>query len=673
MYSKNNYKMNEKKQAEKIVRYGIRKLKLGVTLVAVSAGLFFVGNSAQAAETTDNNTVTEEQPQSSGVDKDSEGAAETTATEGETATADNKESVVEGKDISNNMQTTIALTHDNNPVVVDAGHSLSAKVTFAIEKVKAGDYFTVKFSDEVDLAGIARPKEFETNLWIEDSIKLADGKYDPTTNSVKYVVTKEAEVLRNINASKSYYVAINRDKVTETKTITPTISVGNNKETFSVPVKYEAVDRAKTEKAVNGLATSSLITEENEAANKVTSVTYANINREKVSNTTYTERNSNGKNIAQYNSTDTEVKIYKVPKGVALNSSYSYDPTKLEDVTEKYELKYEDNTLNIDFKNIEDAYIIVTTNTTKPEEGQADSEMQVSSSMSGKTENNRYINSTSTTARGITVAGGSDSGSASEDLPYALGNLVWEDKNNNGIQDEDEKGIPNVKVTLVDSKGVERTTTTNEDGQYYFSKVYNGAYTVRFDVPEGYRPTKVNEGTDKEKDSNGTETTVTIQNASDWSIDSGFYKPVGSVDVRYVIKDTDTEIKETQSVVKEELVDSPYSSDTDEYKPKEITKDGKTYRLVGHKGSSDPENGKVTEDKKTVVYEYELVKGNVDVKYITEDGEVLEETASVKKDSPIGEEYQTEQKVFEGYEFVKLEENSAPVSGKVEEQDQHVV
>ena len=559
MFSKNNITMNKSKNSKKITRYGIRKLNVGAALVAISASLFFMGGSVQAADENNEATV---------------------------ATSTYNQS--SGNDISNKLKTNIEL-EKKDPVVVDAGESMTARVTFETEKAKEGDTFSVKFSKEVDLSGITRPKEFETNLWVDNSIKFAKGQYNPETNSVDYVVTKEAEVLRNISIEKSYYVAVNRDVVKESTTINPTISVGDNKKTFPVNVKYQEVDTAKNKKAVNGLATSSLITETNDKEKTVTSVTYVNINRVNVADTKYVEENSNGQNIALYNNS-TEVKIYKVPKNIDLNSSFSVDPTELEDVTSNYNLNYSNNKLTVDFGNIEDAYAIVTKIKTAPQEN--DAQMRLRSTMSGRTEENRYINSISNTERTYTVAGESERGSASlSELPYALGNLVWEDKNNNGIQDEGEQGIPNVTVTLIDSTGAKRTTVTNEDGQYYFSEVYNGKYTVKFDVPEGYRPAKKNEGVDKEKDSNGIETTVEINNKNDWSIDSGFYKPVG----------------------------------------------------------------------------------NVDVKYITEDGKVLEETSVVKKSAPVGEKYETEQKTFEGYEFVKLDDTSASAAGNVEEEDQHVV
>ncbi|HSY16523.1 MAG TPA: SdrD B-like domain-containing protein, partial [Jatrophihabitantaceae bacterium] len=97
--------------------------------------------------------------------------------------------------------------------------------------------------------------------------------------------------------------------------------------------------------------------------------------------------------------------------------------------------------------------------------------------------------------------------------PLEIGNRVWKDLNNNGIQDAGEPGIANVTVQLLDHNGtVVATTTTDANGNYYFnnSNVPGGLlaashYTVTLDnAPDfaaggplaGLALTKVNVGTD---------------------------------------------------------------------------------------------------------------------------------------------------------------------------------
>jgi len=54
--------------------------------------------------------------------------------------------------------------------------------------------------------------------------------------------------------------------------------------------------------------------------------------------------------------------------------------------------------------------------------------------------------------------------------PVEIGNYVWHDLNQNGIQDPNEPGIPNVEVILVPEDGLtEYQATTDSNGNYYFN------------------------------------------------------------------------------------------------------------------------------------------------------------------------------------------------------------
>ncbi|WP_142351336.1 SdrD B-like domain-containing protein, partial [Staphylococcus sp. HMSC072B07] len=108
---------------------------------------------------------------------------------------------------------------------------------------------------------------------------------------------------------------------------------------------------------------------------------------------------------------------------------------------------------------------------------------------------------------------------------YTVGDKVWEDTNKDGIQNSNEPGIPGVEVTLTKPDGSTVTTTTDENGNYEFTNLPNGEYTITFETPEGYEPTLVNVG-NTALDSDGKTVTVIVNNADDKTIDSGFYKPV---------------------------------------------------------------------------------------------------------------------------------------------------
>lgn len=72
--------------------------------------------------------------------------------------------------------------------------------------------------------------------------------------------------------------------------------------------------------------------------------------------------------------------------------------------------------------------------------------------------------------------------------PVAIGDLVWEDINNNGRRDSNEPGIGGVTVRLLDPVGnVITTATTASDGGYLFTGLIPGQYRIEVVTPSGYR------------------------------------------------------------------------------------------------------------------------------------------------------------------------------------------
>ena len=70
--------------------------------------------------------------------------------------------------------------------------------------------------------------------------------------------------------------------------------------------------------------------------------------------------------------------------------------------------------------------------------------------------------------------------------PASIGDRVWDDKNANG-SDEGEPGIGGATVILTDADGAEvARTTTDANGNYRFTGLIPGTYTVSIEVPDGY-------------------------------------------------------------------------------------------------------------------------------------------------------------------------------------------
>lgn len=119
-----------------------------------------------------------------------------------------------------------------------------------------------------------------------------------------------------------------------------------------------------------------------------------------------------------------------------------------------------------------------------------------------------------------------------------IGNYVWEDANANGIQDNGERGIPNVKVDLLKTVGgalqIVETTTTDNSGAYQFgggfADISPGQYVVKFTLPNGYVLSPKKQGSDTSVDSdpnlenNQTDTITLAAGERNYSIDAGMIK-----------------------------------------------------------------------------------------------------------------------------------------------------
>jgi hypothetical protein len=72
----------------------------------------------------------------------------------------------------------------------------------------------------------------------------------------------------------------------------------------------------------------------------------------------------------------------------------------------------------------------------------------------------------------------------------SIGDTVWIDDNSDGIIDTGESLLPNVPVTLFSSTGaVIATGMTDSLGQYLFTGLVAGSYTVTITPPAGMVPT----------------------------------------------------------------------------------------------------------------------------------------------------------------------------------------
>jgi len=116
-----------------------------------------------------------------------------------------------------------------------------------------------------------------------------------------------------------------------------------------------------------------------------------------------------------------------------------------------------------------------------------------------------------------------------------IGDLVWEDVNGNGIQDDDEPGISGISISLtgIDMFGtnVNVQNITNAQGSYNFGPLLPGTYDITFNIPDTYTTSPALQGTNPEKDSDviGNSINDILLQSDDLRVDldCGLYKWAG--------------------------------------------------------------------------------------------------------------------------------------------------
>lgn len=87
-----------------------------------------------------------------------------------------------------------------------------------------------------------------------------------------------------------------------------------------------------------------------------------------------------------------------------------------------------------------------------------------------------------------------------------LGNRVWHDKNENGIQDPHEGGIGGICINLLDQNGSFLQQTTTDSNGYFGFNVPEGTYTIEIEKPSWLEFTQRNVGTEDQDSDMGQET-----------------------------------------------------------------------------------------------------------------------------------------------------------------------
>ncbi|MCW6700550.1 SpaA isopeptide-forming pilin-related protein [Anaerococcus sp. NML200537] len=104
----------------------------------------------------------------------------------------------------------------NSKIHPHKGHALEFKNTFKITDdtaIKAGDYFTIKLTDNIDLEGIMREKSQNLDLFADGVGTIAKAKYDKEAGTLTYVFTSYADQYNKTDFANTITAHINLYKV----------------------------------------------------------------------------------------------------------------------------------------------------------------------------------------------------------------------------------------------------------------------------------------------------------------------------------------------------------------------------------------------------------------------------------------------------------------------------
>ncbi|MEZ5371684.1 MAG: SdrD B-like domain-containing protein [Microthrixaceae bacterium] len=153
---------------------------------------------------------------------------------------------------------------------------------------------------------------------------------------------------------------------------------------------------------------------------------------------------------------------------------------------------------------------------------------------------------TGTTTTGGTVRAEDPASVETYVPPASLGDLIWNDLNGNGIQDQGEPGVEGAGVALLNSNGqVVATQLTEADGAYLFENLVPGGYRIVVTPPAGYGLSPRAQGSDLTKDSDvsptsGSSAVVTLAPGEDRTdLDAGVFRAVSVGDRLWIDLDGD--------------------------------------------------------------------------------------------------------------------------------------
>ncbi|WP_070021753.1 MSCRAMM family adhesin SdrD, partial [Staphylococcus aureus] len=432
-------------------------------------------------------------------------------------------------DLITSNTTLTVVDADKNNKIVPAQDYLALKSQIKVDdKVKSGDYFTIKYSDTVQVYGL-NPEDIKNIGDIKDPNNgetIATAKHDTANNLITYTFTDYVDRFNSVQMGINYSIYMDADTIPVSKNdVEFNVTIGNTTTKTTANIQYP--DYVSRDNNSIGSAFTETVSHAGNAEDPgyYKQTVYVNPSEKSLTNAKLkveAYHKDYADNVGQINKDVTKIKIYQAPKDYVLNKGYDVNTNQLIDVTEQFKDKITygaNDSVNVDFGSINNSYVVMVD--TKFEYTTSESPTLVQ--MATLTSDGNGSVSTGN-ALGFT---NNQSGGAGQEV-YKIGNYVWEDTNKNGVQELGEVGVKGVTVVVYDNKTNKEVgrTITDEKGGYLIPNLPNGDYRVEFsNLPQGYEVTPSKQGNNEELDSNGVSSVITVNGKDNLSADLGIYKP----------------------------------------------------------------------------------------------------------------------------------------------------
>ena len=395
---------------------------------------------------------------------------------------------------------------------------LTVKANYQVDNsVKSGDQFTIQYGDTIRPGGLALPST-NTELRSNNGNLVATGVYDSSNNRTTYTFTNYVDQYDDISGSFEITAYPNKKNVVNDKGTYPmTVTLGNDRYTENVVVNYGNNKQGYLVGGTNYIDAD---------GKNYHMVAYLN----QVGATSPWTEITTKLNGFQFTGNKNDFKIYQVndSRGFVDNFSPDFSNTRYyTDVTNNFTTTYNNDKTEatIKFGNTGNKKYIIAQNIPRTSQ---ESNAKISYVYSYAQGNTLY----SVSHDSSFTSNGDSSSASGNNANYSLGDTVWNDTNQDGIQNNGETGISGVYVTLKDSNGTElQRVTTDNSGKYQFNNLQNGDYKVEFSIPDGYTPSPTDQGGNDALDSDGVKdanrnivvANGKINNANNMTVDTGFY------------------------------------------------------------------------------------------------------------------------------------------------------